>query len=143
MSFLVASPNHRNDDPPEDGQVDRLLRAFYRAEMPNPWPSFATPADAPTLLSFPTPTARRPLSWRSRLALAASVALLVTGMGILSGKFSSSTGDDPSHNRIIDEGATRLSPGSNQPLYMTAPAIDHDMITIRGFIEEPPTGPGR
>jgi len=61
---------------PDD--LDGLLRNFFRSEMPNPWPTMTAPA-----IENPTPT------WwsrsRSRLALAASVALLLVGSWFLSG----------------------------------------------------------
>src|SRR5205807_413925 len=77
MSFQVAPPNHRSDGAPEGDEVDRLLRGFYQAEMPDPWPSFEAPAETPRALPFPAPAPRSSLSARSRLALAASIALLV------------------------------------------------------------------
>jgi hypothetical protein len=74
MNVLSPPSVERNGAPDE---VDRLLRAFYKAEMPEPWP--AAPATAPrTVLPFGRPLARRPLL-RARLALAASVALIASG----------------------------------------------------------------
>jgi hypothetical protein len=81
---------------PPDDELDGLLRAFFRAERPDPWPAmkappptlpFVTPSvngrgtAKQSLLPCPSPAGkatRRPL-WRSRLALAASVALLLGG----------------------------------------------------------------
>ena len=53
------------------------LRAFFKAQMPDPWPSAEAP---PPRRVAPPPAARPSKQWplmRSRLALAASVALLV------------------------------------------------------------------
>jgi hypothetical protein len=59
---------------PDD--VDALLRSYFRAEMPDPWP--APPlARALVTSAAPEPAARH--SDRSKLALAASVALLIAG----------------------------------------------------------------
>ena len=58
---------------PDD--LEGLLRAFFRAEMPDPWPTLPAPAAAPR---------RGPLG-RSRLALAASVAFLLIGQLSLCG----------------------------------------------------------
>jgi hypothetical protein len=69
--------------PPED-EIDRLLRAFYRAEVPHPWPAWKAP-DGPQTSPAPPAPWRKSL-WRSRLALAASVALLALGSLLLSGK---------------------------------------------------------
>src|SRR5437879_4201696 len=88
MNFLSAPPEQRDDHSPDGSEVDRLLRAFYRSEIPDPWPRFTAPTERVALLPFPTHPARRPLLGRSRLALAASVALLLGGLWSLSGKFS-------------------------------------------------------
>ena len=114
MSFLVAPPSHHNGRSPDEGEVDRLLRAFYRAEMPNPWPSFEAPAAAPAVLPFPPLAARRPLLTRSRLALAASVALLVAGLRLLSDKFGTDAAKTPAV-RTFGNSAERPQPGVAVP----------------------------
>lgn len=67
------------NSPPEE--LDALLRAFYRSEMPHPWPEAAC--------GFAQPRLRRARGrsswWNSRLALAASIALLLLGSLLLSG----------------------------------------------------------
>jgi hypothetical protein len=68
--------------PPEE--IDGLLRAFYRAEAPHPWPAWKAPAAPQVPPPVPAPS-RKPL-WRSRLALAASVGLLALGSLLLPGK---------------------------------------------------------
>jgi hypothetical protein len=74
MNVLSPPSVERNGDPDD---LDRMLRAFYKAEMPHPWP--VAPTNSPrTVLPFHKPTARRPL-FRARLALAASVALIASG----------------------------------------------------------------
>jgi hypothetical protein len=67
--------------------LDRLLEAFFRSEVPDPWPAF-TP---PRVMLWPPAvrggrrsagrTSGHPL--QSRLALAASVALLLAGLWLL------------------------------------------------------------
>jgi hypothetical protein len=69
---------------PPDDEIDGLLRAFFRAELPHPWPAMKAPA-APQTAPVPSPPPR-PALWRSRLALAASVALLALGSLLLPGK---------------------------------------------------------
>jgi hypothetical protein len=71
---------------PADG-LERLLTDFYRSEMPDPWPALETPEwqgeQAPRRSwSFGWLLALRP-----RLALAASIALLVTGYLLLASAF--------------------------------------------------------
>jgi hypothetical protein len=87
-------------DSPTRGQpeedLDGLLRAFFRSEMPEPWPTMPVPEVAPVLPMKPRAMpSRRPL-FRSRLALAASVALFLLGSWLLSGSFSQLTNDGPS-----------------------------------------------
>jgi RNA polymerase sigma-70 factor, ECF subfamily len=58
-------------------EVDALLRDYFESEMPRPWPAFKAPIT-------------KPVSWSrytGRLALAASVALLVAGYLTLAGFF--------------------------------------------------------
>lgn len=71
----------------ESGEsLDKLLRAFFQAEMPNPWPSAPEPCVKPVLAPAVRPAASRlaPLV-RSRFALAASLALLLAGPFFLVG----------------------------------------------------------
>jgi len=64
--------------------LDNLLRSYFQAEMPNPWPTMEAPA--PRRKVAPERPASRGFGTlvRSRLALAASVALLLTGPLFLS-----------------------------------------------------------
>ena len=66
--------------PPEKHQaepIDALLGAFFRAEMPSPWPAFRRPVKTRLALD-PTPASRYS-TYAGRLALAASIALLFLG----------------------------------------------------------------
>jgi hypothetical protein len=69
MSTMIPSTlNEQAGD-----EIDGLLRAFFQAEMPKPWPAFKAPV---------TPSANAPGFWaksRSRFALAASVTMLLLG----------------------------------------------------------------
>jgi len=83
------------------GDLDGLLSDFFRSELPKPWPEPPIPDEQPQTLPLP---ARKPFSrWsavRSRLALAASIALLLAGGWFLSGKFEDVSGSgDASYNR--------------------------------------------
>ncbi len=79
--------------PPED--VDALLRRFFRAEMPEPWP--APPAVPTPAASVREPQRRPSFRLSSRLALAAAVALFVIGYLALAARFPASpnVGPDP------------------------------------------------
>ncbi len=62
--------------------VDGLLRDYFQAELPRPWPTFQAPRAART---------KRPVSFLSRysgrIALAACIALLAAGYLTLAGYF--------------------------------------------------------
>jgi hypothetical protein len=62
--------------PPED-DLDGLLREYFHAELPDPWPSFEAPAPRNGILPLRRPVAPNANLWRSRLALAASILLLL------------------------------------------------------------------
>jgi hypothetical protein len=65
------------------GDVDALLRSFFRAEMPNPWPVLKAPVEKREV----KPESAAPGRWsRSRMALAASVGFLMVGSWCLSAK---------------------------------------------------------
>lgn len=84
MSVVAPPPNVPGETQSRDDDLEALLRSFFRAEMPDPWPSLEAPASR---LPFrPVHRPERPALWRSRLALAASVALLVVGSLFLLGK---------------------------------------------------------
>ena len=108
MNLISPPPVSRGgDQPPED--VDRRLRAFFKAQMPDPWPSLEAPAPRrPATIPFVEPPRRGGL-FRSRLALAASVALLATGLFALAEAFQ---GRPPSLAGpvIHGPGATNLGP---------------------------------
>ncbi len=86
----------RGDQSPED--LDRRLGALFRARMPHPWPP------APAALSNRKTPPRWPLL-RSRLALAASVALLVTGLSFLAGAFQARPDKPHAGVQVVAPGA--------------------------------------
>src|SRR5262245_57846704 len=77
MSVLEPPTTPCSTVPHPEGELDHLLRSFFRAKMPAAWPALNPPAEAPR------PQQARALS-RSRLALAAAVALLLGGQIVLS-----------------------------------------------------------
>jgi hypothetical protein len=77
MSLMPTRPVPPGDD------LDGLFRAFFRKEMPVRWP--AAPVPPARTLPFRRPAQRGRL-FRSRLALVASVALLVLGSLFVRGK---------------------------------------------------------
>jgi hypothetical protein len=76
MNSIVRPPVKPGPNGRSPGDLDGLLRRFFRAALPNPWP--APPVPAPTV-----PGARLPL-WKRfrpgrRLSLAAALAFLLIG----------------------------------------------------------------
>ena len=74
MTQATQPPRRTGDAPRAADDLDDVLRAFFRAQLPNPWPAAPLPAASATRRGT-----RRSVLRRSRLALAASVALLVAG----------------------------------------------------------------
>jgi len=79
----LASPREL-DRPSND--LDGLIRAFFRAQIPEPWPVLKPPA--PPSLREESATVRRRTLLRSRFALAASLLILLIGQFFVSGMFS-------------------------------------------------------
>ncbi len=71
-----------NDQVQTPDKIDGALQRYFEKEMPKPWPAFTYPQASP----FARP-ARSTRTWMSRLALAASVALLFVGYWSLSQLF--------------------------------------------------------
>jgi hypothetical protein len=107
----------RSGPPPED-DLDGLLRAFFKAEMPDPWPSLEAPAPRNGVLPLRRPKAPRFTLWRSRLALAASILLLIAGALFLIG--GSRNDVDSSHREEITTSAGK------DPLPTTNIVIDKE-----------------
>lgn len=75
--------------PTQPDDVDVLLRDWFQSQMPKPWP--ASPLSRglrPTVLPFRRPEPRYYRPMRSRLALAASVAVLALGGWLIAGRVS-------------------------------------------------------
>jgi hypothetical protein len=66
--------------------LDGLLRAYFQAQLPEPWPEIKLPAQ-PAVAGKQALSGRRPQRY-SRLALAAAVLLLFIGHFCLSGLYS-------------------------------------------------------
>lgn len=100
MTLITSDLQHSGRSPDD---LDQLLRNFFRGEMPDPWPTMKAPA-----IENPTPT------WwtrsRSRLALAASVALLLVGSWCLSGSTPEYTAPVVNGPRDTSSGAADKKP---------------------------------
>lgn len=84
---LLTPPLSTGESPLPPDEMDALLSAYFRAEMPHPWP--ASPL-ARTIRLATTVESARPALSRSRWALAASVALLLGGACALPGRLATS-----------------------------------------------------
>jgi hypothetical protein len=83
-------------------EIDGHLSAFFRAEMPSPWPGAPVPDETPVILR-PTPV--RQSFFRSRMALAASVALLIAGAWLLGDSFKDAPDNRPDASGFSDSTA--------------------------------------
>jgi hypothetical protein len=72
----IIDPYLRAEEEPDE--LDRLLRSFFRSQLPSPWPALKLPAPAGASTWWQRS--------RSRLALAASIALLLLGSWWLASK---------------------------------------------------------
>jgi hypothetical protein len=77
------------------GDLDGLLSAFFHAEMPNPWPGAPAVEEAPVVLSRPVSSRPARSLFRSRMALAASVALFLGLPWLISDSFKTLISDEP------------------------------------------------
>ncbi len=92
MKFVTRPPIGANGNGAGHGgdDLDEALFAFFRSEMPHPWPQLklpggAPPAAPPVRPAEPAPAPARRSWFRSpRFALAASVALLIGGYAVMS-----------------------------------------------------------
>jgi hypothetical protein len=114
---------------PPDDEIDGLLRAFFRAELPHRWPAMKAPAP-PTVPAPPAP--RRPALWRSRLALAASVALLALGSLFLPGQAPREPQASP---------VPGISPGPGSAKREKLPPVAPDNVKSSLSLEQTKDGP--
>jgi hypothetical protein len=112
------------DSPQRDrfrDDVDRALSDFFKSEMPNPWPALKLPEAEKSASPLPFRRPARSLL-RSRLALAASILLMLLGSLFVASKFSAPPLDDSNGTPIASpprpgqgiRGSTPM-PGSPTP----------------------------
>ncbi len=106
---------------PTNGQgpsepYEEMLRRFFRSELPNPWPALELPERS--VLTIPR---ARPVSggWfarsKSRLALAASLVILLLGSWLLSGAFRDGKSATPPGVNSKDDTAKPVVPPKKFP----------------------------
>jgi hypothetical protein len=91
MNDLRTSPGFG----PSGDELEGMLRTFFRAEVPDPWPTMKFPEP---ILKLRKPRRSTWLRVGPRLAVAASVALLVVGYLALGSIFPKHQPDGPSMN---------------------------------------------
>lgn len=103
------SPTTKKAGEERPDEIDRLLTAYFRSEVPSPWPSLPTPGT-----TQPAAPLRNHRLSQSRLMLAASIAALLLGSWLLTGLRIG-----PANPVSIQEGAARvpmdLRPDSGPP----------------------------
>ena len=133
MSLLSPPPIQRGGPQPPD-DVDKILRAFFRRQMPDPWPLMEAPVlrrIAPAAVARP---ARRWPLLRSRLALAASVALLATGLFLLAEAFQGR----PQHQEpVLPSGPTANGRNGVEGVLHPAPPPPPKLKINESLIQEP------
>jgi hypothetical protein len=116
--------------------VDRLLREFYRSELPDPWPRLALPRAVRALR--PAPRFGRNFL---RFALAASVMLALFGYWALAGLFT-----QPGTVGIQSGPELMQKPGHHLPLKHLAPLESQTTPAgkdAQAFEEDTPDGAQR
>lgn len=113
MNLIDQPPQGPRSSGARPDDLDELLHAFFQAEMPDPWPALEPPA------MRVRPPDRWRSRWRSRFALAASVALLLTGSLVLSARLSApdAANVEPGTGEIIGS-----RPGAHKKLPVPEPS---------------------
>lgn len=128
---------HTFESPPSDlnrpNSVDELLRGFFRKAMPRPWPAFRAP-EPPSLPSRPRVSSWS--RWRSPLALAATVALLLLGYLALASRMPA-TVPAPAGREGIDAGGLGAFRDSGLLLRDEGIILKEDGTSIRVIAEQP------
>jgi hypothetical protein len=135
---LVEPPTLKPGD-----DLDGLLRAFFRSQMPQPWPMPRLPRFR-TVPASPQPRSGRSLI-RSRYALAASVALLLLGSLFLSSRFTQGVKPDDGlegvpriSSRPVIERTNKGAKGKEQPSKNKAGLrAEEDPIELDSFDRTP------
>jgi hypothetical protein len=99
-------------DSPAERRADREFRAFFRTQLPDPFPPFVPPAAAE-----PVRARRRTLLTRSRLVLAVCVALVLGALVSLTNPIA----DRPTPVKADGAAAEKTKDGLNRPLKSPRP----------------------
>lgn len=108
---------------------DGLIHGFFRAQMPDPWPVLRAPA-TPAVPSEGARLRRRSL-FRSRVALAASLLILLAGQFCVSGMF-------PGYTRFATVGERGKTEATYRKLRSPKPAAS----SKKAEASYPPHGQG-
>ena len=159
MTFIEPPLASRGPRPPED--LDALLRAFFQAQMPQPWP--APPPSGTALrpaasngVTLPFRAPERPASrptgpalykptrgwslFRTRLALAASVALLALGAFCLPAAFRDGGAKSVPPAVKHDGADSRFRDPDAQPPAPPRVKEDPGNLKVEEFLDQEPAG---
>jgi hypothetical protein len=89
MNSVKVPPVNANGVGHGHDDLGDALRAFFRSEMPQPWPKLKLPTQERVVAPFPSPNGSKkvwPRRWlfNSRTALAAALGVLVVGFLVVS-----------------------------------------------------------
>ena len=132
-----------------DDHMDDLLRGYFRAEMPDPWPALAAPAPATIQLppSRPIPSRQRWFRIGARLALAASIGFILVAYLALARNFpevnNNRSGLTPATKDIgtkLPAVPTRVKTPRGQEALLWEDNSDSERIIIKLEMIHPPKG---
>jgi hypothetical protein len=87
MSVTASTPDYRTAGDGAPDELDRMLKDYFQSELPSPWPAPPVPTSPRPAVAF-----RANGLGHSRLVLAASIATLLLGGWLLTGKLSGPVG---------------------------------------------------
>lgn len=109
MKIFEQPPTDSDNFGRPNDEMDDLLHAFFKSEMPAPWPKLNLPVKMQK--SAPKPRTH----YQSRFALAASIAILLLGSIWLAGAFKDSFKANDNGMRMAPAPAHGVPEGAIQP----------------------------
>jgi hypothetical protein len=131
MNIVTRPPADTNGAGHHGDDLDEALFAFFRAQMPSPWPRLRLPEAPPVRPAMPAPApSRRPWFRSPRFVLAASLALLIAGYAAMSAAL---TPPAPVGNPALDDGGAGMK-GIKRDMQPHEPGDDD--VDIHGWMEQ-------
>jgi hypothetical protein len=113
MNIVTRPPSDANGVGHAGDELDEVLSAYFRSQMPAPWPRLKLDSQRVRPAQPMLSVSRRPWFRSPRFALAASVALLIGGYALLSAAL---TAPVPDTDRIEQPSAKGHGPKAAAPV---------------------------